>query len=92
MFRIVYHPLVTRKDIPKLPHKWRDKIERAINKRLALKPELYGKPLRSSLRGFHKLRVGDYRIIFIIEKSIVKIMAIDHRSTVYSKISKRAFF
>jgi len=43
-------------------------------------PELYGKPLRRSLKGYRKLRVGDYRVIFRIEKHFIKIFVIQHRS------------
>jgi mRNA interferase RelE/StbE len=64
------------------------KIHRAILERLTTKPDLYGKPLRRSLKGYRKLRVGDYRVIFRIEKNIVKIFIIQHRSRVYDQIDK----
>lgn len=89
MFKIIYHPLVVRNDIPKLPKKWKEKIRQAVEQRLTTQPDLYGKPLRRSLRGYRKLRVGDYRIIFKIEKETVKILVIQHRSAVYAKASKR---
>ena len=85
MFEIKYHHLVVREDIPKLSKTWRNKIHVAIEKRLTTNPDLYGKPLRRSLKGFYKLRVGDYRVIFKIEKSKVKILAIKHRLVVYNK-------
>ena len=52
-------------------------------------PEIYGKPLRSSLKGYRNLRIGDYRIIFRIEEKAVKVFAILHRSIVYKDINKR---
>lgn len=85
MFEVIYHYLVVRDDIPKLLKFWKEKIRTAIEERLVAKPDLYGKPLRRSLKGYRKLRVGDYRVIFKIEKSKVKILIIQHRSVVYTK-------
>lgn len=47
------------------------------------RPEVYGRPLRRSLKGYRKLRVGEYRIILKIKDNKVKIFVIQHRSTVY---------
>lgn len=91
MFEILYHYLVVREDIPKLSKLWREKIRSAIEARLVAKPDLYGKPLRRSLKGYCKLRVGDYRIIFKIDERKVKILIIQHRSVVYSNVKKRKF-
>ena len=88
-FNIIYHPQVARDDIPKLSKEWKSKIQKAIEQRLSTNPETYGKPLRKSLKGYRKLRVGDYRIIFLLEKRIIKILAIQHRSVVYDRINKR---
>ena len=88
-FNILYHPLAARDDIPKLSKEWRKKIQKAVEDRLSASPEAYGKPLRKSLKGYRKLRVGDYRVIFSLEKSTVKILAIRHRSVVYDKINKQ---
>ena len=88
-FKIIYHPLVVRDDIPKLSIGWKTKIQKTIEGRLTTNPETYGKPLRRSLKGYRKLRVGDYRVIFLLEKNIVKILVIQHRSIVYDRINKR---
>lgn len=88
-FEIIYHPLVVHDDIPKLPSRWKSKIQKSIEARLIIHPETYGKPLRRSLKGYRKLRVGDYRVIFLLEKRIVKILVIQHRSVVYERINKR---
>lgn len=88
-FDIRYHEIVVKEDIPGLPFAWRDKIKRSIENRLATHPEAYGKPLRQSLKGYRKLRVGDYRVIFRIERTTVKIFIIEHRSVVYKIIRQR---
>lgn len=89
MFKVVYHYLVVQEDIPELPAAWKEKIKRAIEARLEVKPDVYGKPLRRSLKNYRKLRVGDYRVIFRIEDDVVKILIIQHRSVVYSTARKR---
>lgn len=90
MFRVVYHHRVVSDDIPRLPGKWRQKIQRTIKNRLTTHPDLYGKPLRRSLRNYRKLRVGDYRVVFRIERKTVKVLIIEHRSVVYDAAKKRS--
>lgn len=88
-FLIQYHELVVQEDIPRLPKKWKEVIRKAIGEKLTTHPEVFGKPLRRSLKGFRKLRVGDYRVIFRIEERTVNIFTIQHRSVVYHKFEKR---
>jgi mRNA interferase RelE/StbE len=89
MFTILYHERVVSRDIPALAPEWKDRIKRAIAERLTSEPALYGKPLRRSLKGYWKLRVSDYRVIFRIEKNTVKILVIQHRSVVYDQAERR---
>ncbi|MBI2096721.1 MAG: type II toxin-antitoxin system RelE/ParE family toxin [Candidatus Sungbacteria bacterium] len=58
-------------------------------KKATARPEVYGKPLRRSLKGYQKLRVRDYRVIYRIERSTVKVFVIQHRSVVYQSVEKR---
>ncbi len=57
---------------------------RRIDK-LMVDPLRYGLPLRRGLKGLMKLRVGDYRVIYSIEKEIVtvQVIKIGHRRHVY---------
>jgi mRNA interferase RelE/StbE len=89
VFTILYHPKVVRSDIPALSSLWKERIQKAIEEKLTLLPENYGKPLRQSLRGYRKLRVGDYRVVFRIERSTIYVLAILHRSVVYKNVLKR---
>ena len=88
-FQIIYTFTVVRDDIPTLPSLWGNKVRKTIETRLATSPETYGKPLRNVLAGYRKLRVGDYRIIFRIEKKQVKIFLIAHRKNAYKLILDR---
>ena len=91
-FEIFYHAKVVKVDIVNLPLVWRNKIRFAIEEKLVMAPDFYGKPLRRSLKGYRKLRVGDYRIVFRIHVKKVYILAIMHRSVVYKKITKRLYY
>ncbi len=85
-YEILYADKVSKKDIRKISGQYKIRIKKVIETKLVNEPLLYGKPLRKSLKGYLKLRVGDYRIIFRIENSKVKIFVIAHRNVVY-KIS-----
>lgn len=88
-YRLTYHPDVKRSDLPKIDSRIRKIIKRAIEERLVTRPEVYGKPLQRSLKGYWKLRVGDYRIVFKPSGEKVKILGIVHRKDVYSLVKKR---
>ncbi len=61
------------------------RIKESIEKRLMTQPEQYGIPLRKTLKGFWKLRVGDYRIVYKIVKEEIHVLAIAHRKKVYQQ-------
>lgn len=88
-FEIQYHEAVFGEDISRLSSKDRDRVKKVIEDKLMIRPDIFGKPLRRSLKGYLKLRVGDYRIIFRLRGSIVKVFAIQHRSVVYKKSLRR---
>lgn len=68
-----------------LPKAIRETIRKAIEKKLMIDPVAFGKPLRYSLKGHRRLRVGDCRIVYrIVEaKVLVLIVDVDHRKQVY---------
>lgn len=69
-----------------LPKPIREVIRKAIEKKLTVDPIAFGKPLRYSLKGYRRLRVGDYRVIYRIieDKVVVMIIDIDHRKEIYA--------
>lgn len=76
-------------EVSRLDAFWRDQIHAATKVKLSANPELFGKPLRRTLKGCWTLRVGDYRIVYRIETRAVRILAIVHRSSDYKGIDKR---
>ena len=85
-----YHPKVVEDDLPDIPTNMRKRLDRSIETRLTSAPERYGAPLRGSLRGYWKLRVGDYRAVFRVVGSEVWILAVLHRSRAYETAARRA--
>ena len=89
IFTLRYHPAVRDEDLPLIDRKTKDRIQRAIEERLRTAPHDYGDPLRKSLKGYWKLRVGDYRVVFKVIKEEVWILAIRHRKSVYPDFTAR---
>ncbi|MFH1985667.1 MAG: type II toxin-antitoxin system RelE/ParE family toxin [Pseudomonadota bacterium] len=88
-FTVVYHHDVKERDIPKLNADNRQRIKKAIENRLMIAPQEYGQPLRKNLKGYWKLRVGDYRIVFKVAGDEIHILGICHRKEIYPLMEKR---
>ena len=86
---IKYHPKVKSEDIPRLSYNIAVRIENAIRNRLMVNPIKYGFYLRGTLRGYRKLRVGDWRIVYRIVDKEIRIIAIGNRKDVYEFASTR---
>lgn len=58
---------------------------------LAQDPER-GYPLRRELKGFYKLRVGDWRIVYEIrhKKVTVVVIAVGHRKNIYETLARKS--
>ena len=88
-FSIIYHPDVKERDIPKLNGDVRNRIRKAIETRLIVAPQEYGEPLRKTLKGYWKMRVGDYRVVFRVDGEEILVLGICHRKEVYPIMEKR---
>ncbi len=88
-FKLIYHADVKKVDLPKIDMKNRSMIKKAIEERLATQPEVFGKPLQRTLKGYWKLRVGEYRVVFKILENDILVLGIIHRKDVYQRVKKR---
>ncbi len=88
-YTLLYHPLIATDDIPAIPRNVQRRLAQAIEARLTTAPERYGAPLRASLKGYWKLRVGDYRVVYKIVREEVWVLAILHRKRVYEAATAR---
>ena len=86
---LIYHPRVVDEDLPQIPRNIQLRIARALEGRLAVAPEQHGMPLRATLKGYWKLRVGDYRVVYKIVGTEVWILGILHRKQVYQDVLAR---
>lgn len=82
MFKIVLHKNAAKK-LAKLPGDFRSKIFKAIDL-LSIDPYA-GKKLRGELEGSYRIRIGDFRIIYDIDRSegLIIIHTIGSREDVY---------
>lgn len=76
MYSISYHRLVLKEDFKKLSKADQTKIVTVIHKKLSLDPKAFGKPLLSDLKGYFRLRIGDYRVIYSISKKEIVVFVI----------------
>ena len=88
-YLVHYHPSVLKEDLPGLDPPIRRRIQLAIENRLTQNPVAYSDPLRQTLQGYRRLRVGDWRVIFSVEQSEVWILRIGHRREVYQQALRR---
>lgn len=91
MYKIVVTPEASRAlEKLRLSQPYRRLIIKAIDS-LATDP-FRGQPLRKELKGFYKLRVGDYRIVYDILREIIAVVVIGvgHRKNIYSLLTRRS--
>ena len=81
---ITFAEAVVKEQIPSIPMPYRQQIKRAIEERLAIDPVKLGKPLKYSLCGLRRLRVGDWRVIYRINGNTIEIIKIGNRKDVYT--------
>lgn len=84
-YAVEYSGLLNPKEVARFPKVDLRRIKKAIEDKLTTRPEVFGKPLRFSLKGHRSLRVGEYRVVFRIDGAIVKVLLIAHRSVVYEE-------
>ncbi len=85
LFTIVYRKAVLKKDIPALTTTAKKLIKKSIEERLTVDPIGFGKPLQYNLKGYRRLRVSSYRIVYSVDlpSQIVTIIGIRHRKNIY---------
>lgn len=91
MYKIVYANTIDKKWLKKQSAEFLQRIKKEIETKLVYSPELFGKPLRKSLKGYRRLRVGASRILFKIlpEEKIVQIVFIGKKPDVYEQYLKQ---
>ena len=68
-----FHPLIFKEDVKRIDRPQQQRLIRTIEKKLTARPDQYGRPLSGTLRGYWKLKVGEYRVVYRIEKQEVTV-------------------
>jgi mRNA interferase RelE/StbE len=76
MWQIQINKLVLKEDFKRIDRPIRQLILKTIYKKLSIDPEGYGEKLRYGLKGYWKLKVSDYRVIYRIEKDRVLVLVL----------------
>lgn len=71
MWQVQIHKLVMAEDFKRINKHDQLVILETINKKLSVDPEGYGEGLKHSLKGFWKLKISHYRVIYRVEKEKV---------------------
>jgi mRNA interferase RelE/StbE len=88
-YSVVFASVVLTDDVPTIDTMILERVRASIETKLTQRPETFGKPLRHSLRNHRSLRVGDFRVVYRIDKSVIRIVAIRHRRVAYQVAEKR---
>lgn len=70
------------KELKQIDRKTAIRILKKISS-LSKNPQKYGIPLRGKFKNKYRIRIGDYRVIYWIEKDILWIIAVGHRKGIY---------
>ena len=93
MFKVLIDELVFEKDFKKIDKTNQIRIIKTIRKKLTFKPKEFGKSLTGDLKGYWKLRIGKYRVIYEIEeeKVLVYVIMVGYRrdEEAYKKVIAR---
>jgi mRNA interferase RelE/StbE len=76
IWKVKIHRLVLAEDFKSIGQSDQRIILKDIHKKLTISPSEYGKPLLGELKGYWRLRIGDYRVIYKIKQEVVEVLVI----------------
>jgi len=93
VYDIQIDELVFSEDFKRIDGAGQKRIIKAVRKKLTAEPTAYGKPLSGQYKGFWKLKVGPYRVVYeILESKLrVYVIKVGYRKDfeVYKELAKR---
>ncbi len=92
IWKIRIHRLVLSEDFKSINPYDQRMILRDIRKKLSLEPKSYGKPLSGELKGYWRLRVKDYRVIYKIREDIIEVLVIKVGLRRDEEVYKKLFY
>ena len=76
MYTVVLDARIFEEDFRSIDHPQQQRLIRTIRKKLTTHPDEYGKPLTANLKGFWKLKVGEFRAVYQIIEAQVEVYVI----------------
>ncbi len=74
------------KEISKLDYLVKKKVKEAIETKLVSNPIKNSTKLRDfKIEGVRRFRVGNYRVIFIIDNRMIQVLRVGHRREIYKQ-------
>lgn len=83
-YKAIWHE-ETLKDLKKLDRTIAKKIVAKVKNYLIQDPAKLGTPLKGNLKGLYRYRIGEYRVIYVIDQAEKKIIIlnVNHRKKIY---------
>lgn len=83
-YKAIWHE-ETLKDLKKLDRTIAKKIVAKVKNYLIQDPAKLGTPLKGNLKGLYRYRIGEYRVIYVIDQAEKKIIIlnVNHRRKIY---------
>jgi mRNA interferase RelE/StbE len=84
VYDVIWHEKAV-KDLKNLDHPVRKRIVEKVKNHLCNNPEMKGKGLKGIFKGMFSFRVGDYRILYVMDREArqIKILTISHRKDIH---------
>lgn len=76
MYTVVLDARIFEEDFRSIDRPQQQRLIRTIRKKLTTHPAEYGKPLTADLKGFWKLKVGEFRVVYQIIETRVEVYVI----------------
>jgi mRNA-degrading endonuclease RelE of RelBE toxin-antitoxin system len=83
-YRVLYHPMVVIRDLPRHDPPTRLRIRTAIGRKLTTRPEASAQPLAHTTQRLCAPRGGDWRVTFALRDDEIWVLRIGHRREVYA--------
>jgi len=92
IWKVKIHRLVLSEDFKSISPPDQKIILRDIQKKLTIDPKGYGQPLLRELKGYWRLRVGDYRVIYKMKQDTIEVLVIKVGIRRDEKVYKDLFY
>ena len=76
MYTVVLDARIFEEDFRSIDRPQQQRLIRTIRKKLTTHPDEYGKPLTANLKGFWKLKIGEFRVVYQIIEAQVEVYVI----------------